>query len=269
MKLTLRIVRFLILIYLGLMLFLGACQNRLLYYPTKAPEAALLKQAQAEGVQPWRNRAGELIGWHSPNPTATRRIIVFHGNAGYALHRTYYVEGLSPHGWEVFLFEYPGYGARGGSPGRDAFLPAARQAIEELLRNDTRSIYLLGESIGSGTAAALAGENPDKIRGAIFVIPFARLVEVAKAHFPFLPIGLLLRDKFDNLAALEKYRRPIAVAVAENDEIINPEQGRKLHAGYEGPKLLITFPGATHNEFPTAPSAPWWKQVTDFLATQP
>lgn len=247
------------------MLLLAGCQNRLIYFPSRGTEAALLREAQAEGVEPWRNPAGELIGWRKPDPTAKRRLVAFHGNAGYALHRSYYAEGFGPLDWEVYLFEYPGYGARDGSPGQDGFLSTGRAAIDALLAADQRPLYLLGESIGSGTACALARDLPDKIAGLILVIPFARFVEVAKAHFPYLPVGLILRDKYDNIAALERYRQPVAIALAENDEVIPPAQARKLHDAYAGPKLLITFPGATHNNFPTGWREPWWKQVTDFL----
>src|SRR5688572_13502434 len=118
------------LAYLGLMLFLAACQNRLLYFPSRCAEAALLQEAQTEGLQPWKDSSGAVIGWHTGKPTAPRRIVVFHGNAGYALHRIYYTEALSRLGWDVFLFEYPGYGARAGNPGRPAFLSTGRAALD-------------------------------------------------------------------------------------------------------------------------------------------
>jgi pimeloyl-ACP methyl ester carboxylesterase len=262
----LRIARLAALVYLGLMLFLAACQNKLLYVPSRGTQAALVQEATNEGLQPWKDPSGAIIGWHTAKPGAPRRIVVFHGNAGYALHRTYYAEALSRLGWDVFLFEYPGYGARDGMPGRPAFLTTGRAALDQLLAEDSRPLYLLGESVGSGTAAALAAELPEKIRGVAMVIPFARLVEVAKWHFPYLPVGLLLRDKFDNVAALEKYRGPVVVVVADKDEVVSAAQGRKLHESYAGPKLLITLPDSTHNAFPTNYSAEWWKEMTDFLS---
>ena len=269
MKLLRRFARILILAYLGLMLFLGACQNKLLYFASRASEAELLSVAKAENLEPWQDSAGSIIGWRTKNNSAPRRIVVFHGNAGYALHRTYYTDALARHGWQVFLFEYPGYGARAGSPGRATFIPAGRSALEQLLAEDSRPLFVLGESIGSGTASALAAELPDRIRGLALIIPFARLVEVAKWHFPYLPVGVLLRDKFDNIDALGKYRGPVVFVVAEKDEVVSPQQGHKLHDSYGGgPKLLITWPDATHNNFPSNFSAEWWKQLSDFLAAE-
>jgi uncharacterized protein len=265
MKALLRVVRILALAYLGLIVLLAGCQNHMLYHPSRASEAALAREANALGLQPWKNAKGEIVGWRMSKPNAKRRVVAFHGNAGYALHRAYYADGLGGLDWEVYLFEYPGYGARDGTPSKEAFLTASRAAVDELLAADPRPVFLLGESIGSGVACALAADLPGQIKGLILVTPFARLIEVAKWHFPYLPVGLLLRDKFDNVAALEKYRGPAGMVIADCDEVVSPEQGRKLHAAYTGPKLLITLPGCGHNNFPTGHSANWWREVTDFL----
>lgn len=265
MKYLLRLGRLILLVYLGLMLFLAGCQNHLLYHPTRDKEPALVAKASYDGLEPWRASDGSLLGWHLKKPTAKRRIVVFHGNAGYALDRVYYAEGFSRHDFEVFLFEYPGYGARSGSPGKTAFLEAGRSAVQQLLAADSRPLYLLGESIGSGTSCALAAEFSDKVAGVVLMIPFSRLVEVAKWHFPYLPIGLLLRDRYDNIAALEKYKGPVVMVIAERDEVVSPEQGRKLHAAYAGPKKLIIMPACGHNDFPNHKAADWWREAVTFL----
>src|SRR5687768_15743231 len=122
MKVLLRVTRIGALVYLGLLMFLGACQNKLLYFPSRGSQAALLEEARMEGLQPWKDASGAVIGWHTAKRAAARRIVVFHGNAGYALHRSYYTEALGRLGWDVYLFEYPGYGACEGSPGRSSFM---------------------------------------------------------------------------------------------------------------------------------------------------
>jgi len=236
----------------------------MLYFPAKHTEAEALARAAGSGLEPWRDAHGDLIGWKRPAPGATARLLVFHGNAGCALDRTYYAEAFGAL-WEAHILEYPGYGSREGSPGKTTFIAAGQDAVENLLASDKRPVFLLGESIGSGTAAALAGAMPGKIAGVLMVIPFARLEEVAKAKFPWLPVSLLLRDKFDNIAALANYKGPVAFIVAEDDEIVGAAQGWKLHAAYTGPKKLIVLPGATHNNFPTEPGAQWFREVSDFM----
>ena len=264
-----RLARIAALVYIGLCLLLAGCQNRMLYFPRRFTEPVALARAAESQLEPWRDASGTLIGWTRPAPHATARLLVFHGNAGSASNRAYYADAFGAladgRAWEVFIFEYPGYGSRAGSPGKDSFIATGRAAAEQLLAKDKRPLVLLGESVGSGTAAALAGEMPDKIAGAVMMLPFATMEEVAKAHFRWLPVSLLLRDKFDNIAALAAFHRPVVFVVAENDEVVGAEQGRKLHASYAGPKKLIILPRATHNNFPVEPNAPWFREADGFL----
>jgi pimeloyl-ACP methyl ester carboxylesterase len=260
----LRLARIALLVYVGLCIGIAGCQSTMLYFPAKHTEPAALARASDGGLEPWRDAHGMLIGWKRPVARAKARMLVFHGNAGFALDRTYYADAFGA-GWEVCILEYPGYGSRDGSPGKESFIAAGRAAVENLLATDKRPVFLLGESIGSGPAAALAGAMPEKIAGAVMMIPFARLAEVAKAKFPWLPVSLLLRDKFDNIAALGSFHGPVVFVIAEDDEVIGPAQGRKFHTAYAGPKKLIVLPGATHNNFPTEPDALWFRETSDFL----
>jgi len=143
-------------IYLAVILLAALLQRYLVYFPIKEREEDLLRQAEKEGLYPWRDRDNRLIGWRSSSPDAvsllSKRLIVFHGNAGYALHRTYYVNGFHslPKGkteWELFLFEYPGYGSRPGSPTEGNIIDTAREAIKDF-KEDPRPLYLLGRIAG-------------------------------------------------------------------------------------------------------------------------
>jgi pimeloyl-ACP methyl ester carboxylesterase len=261
--------RALLLAYIVLLLLVAGCQNRILYLPRRGSEEDFIAAARRRNIQPWRDADGQLIGWRRPNPRATNRLVVFHGNAGSALDREYYIDAFQSLGsgadWEVWILEYPGYGSRPGSPGKAAFIPAGRAALNELLAADTRPLFLLGESIGSGTACLLAAEMPGRIAGLALVVPIARLQEVAQEKFPWLPMRLLLRDKFDNIAALASYRGRVAVVIADSDEVVGAAQGRKLHDNYSGPRLLLVLNGAGHNSFDIHPNAAWFGDVSRFL----
>lgn len=264
-----RLGRALLVAYVVVLLLVAGCQNKLLYQPQRGSEEDFVAAARRKCIQPWRDAQGRIIGWHRPNPRAANRLVVFHGNAGCALHRDYYLDGFEAldggADWEVWIFEYPGYGPRPGPLGKAAFIEAGRLALKELLAADARPLFLLGESIGSGTACALAAEMPDRIAGLTLVVPIARLQEVAQEKFPWLPVGLLLRDKFDNIASLASYRGQVAVVIAGSDEVVGAAQGRKLHDSYRGPKLLIVLEGVGHNSFDIQPHVPWFRQVSEFL----
>jgi len=249
----------------------GGFQRNLIYFPSHETEPNLLRFARDEGFEPWRDETGAIIGWKSIHPGhhAANRMLVFHGNAGYALHRIHYVSGFQeidggPQ-WEVYLFEYPGYGARPGAVGQEQFVKAGLRALEALKAKDSRPVFLLGESLGSGAACAVAHAAPDRVAGLFLVTPFARMGDVAAHHFGFLPVRLILLDRWDNVTALRGYHGPMAMLIAGQDEVVTAAQGRLLYEGYAGPKRLWTEAGAGHNTINFSPAAPWWHEVSDFL----
>jgi uncharacterized protein len=254
-------------VYLGLTIMLGLLQRKLIYVPSRADESRLLLEAAGVGLVPWRNDAGAVVGWKTPGQ-GRNRMVVFHGNAGFALHRTYYVEGLQSVAdgeslWQVHVLEYPGYGARGGRPSRKTFLEAGRQALDAL-RRDELPVYLCGESIGSGVACALAAEKPEQIAGLLLITPFATLADVAAHHVPLFPVRLILRERYDNSDALKAYDGPVAVLLADRDEVIPREMGERLYREYHGPKKLWVR-AATHNTLDLSAGNPWWQEASDFL----
>jgi len=251
---------------LGGLLMFATLQRQLIYFPSVAAEPDQLQEAAAVGLKPWRDEDGALIGWHSvaDRPDAPR-MLVFHGNAGYALHRSYFVQGFQSQGWKVYLFEYPGYGARSGTPSEDDIKNAATGALELLLGHGERPLYLAGESLGSGVASYLAASHPQQVKGLLLITPFTALTDVAAHHYPYLPVRTLMRERYDSVAALTRYRGPAAFLLAGSDEVVPVELGRELHDGFGGAKWLRVEPGAGHNSLPYHPDAPWWGEVSNFL----
>ena len=257
--------------YAALLLLLLVGQRALIYLPSKAPEAELLRVAEMERVVPWRDKDGGILGWFRPRAAgeaqAANRLVVFHGNAGYALNRTHFIEGFEGldggRVWQVYLFEYPGFGSRPGSPSEESITEAAVAAMETL--GDGPPVYIVGESLGSGPASALAKRLSEKIAGVLLVTPYSSLVEVAAIHYPVVPVHWLLRDQWKNVEALASFPGRVAVMLAAEDEVIPVEQGHRLFAVVNGVKRLWVMPGATHNGIDFAPDAGWWRQVSDFL----
>lgn len=267
-----RLLRTVAVCYLLFCVLLALLQRFLIYHPFHETESAMLERARVARCEPWRDEDGAIIGWKSPariGVPPAYRLVVFHGNAGYALHRRYYFDGFGAleNGriWEVLIFEYPGYGARPGKISEASFVAAGAQALDALAAADSRPIYLLGESLGSGLACALAQRNPQRVAGLCLITPIASLAGVAAHHYPLLPVHLLLRDRWDNVAALRDYRQPLAVLIAGADEVVTAAQGEALFASYGGPKRLWTQPAASHNTVDFSPAAAWWREVSDFL----
>ncbi|MFP4069354.1 MAG: alpha/beta hydrolase [Opitutales bacterium] len=275
---TLRVLGALLLAYGAFVLLMAGCQRHYIYFPATESRPALENKAGELDMVPWIDPDDQaFLGWRPEAGQAEppgRRMVVFHGNAGNALDRTYFADCFSTVGggageWEVFLFEYPGYGARAGAPSEATFVEAADRAVETLLDEDDRPLYLLGESLGSGVATRLARNRPERIAGLVLITPFTDLAAVGRAHFPFLPVGLLLRDRYDNVANLRDYRQPVAILLAGQDEVVPARLGRTLHENYRGPKKLWVQEGASHNTLLHRPGDPIWQEMTEFLDPPP
>lgn len=251
-------------VYALLCLAVFVMQRRLLYFPDRSGEPEALQRARSLGLEPWRDGVGRLQGWRRPRATpAPWRVLVFHGNAGNALDRAYYLALFEPQRFEVVLFEYPGYGSRTGAPEERAFLEAGRAAFAQLSAEGPTLI--LGESLGSGVAAQIAAALPARVPGLLLVTPFASMTDVAAGHYPWLPVRLLMRDRWESAAALRSYRGPVAILVAGRDEVVGAAQGRKLAAACAGPVRVWEQAQATHNALDLRRGSPPWDEMLAFL----
>jgi uncharacterized protein len=261
---------FLILVVLG---YIGICavlyvnQDRMLFFPTIASSAELENYAREAGFTPWTNTRGERIGWKSTSGDPANVLLICHGNGGFALGRNYTnLRRPTPAGdalFQIFLLEYPGYGARPGPISAASLTAAAIDAIDTLSADPQRRIFLMGQSLGSGIASAAVAARPNQISGLILLTPFDSLSAAAGAHYPWLPVELLLRHHLDSDRNLEKYHGPVAFIVAGNDTTIPPRHGRHLFEEYAGPKRLWFVPGAGHNDFDHLLAD--WPQIANWL----
>jgi uncharacterized protein len=258
-----RVLQLFVIAYLLVVLVVLIFQRRLIYFPTKIPAGVIESVAAEHGFAPWKNPAGEIIGWKmSATGTATGSVLIVHGNAGCALSRDYLARPIHDAAdVNVFVLEYPGYGARGGSPGKTSFTAAAEEAFQLLPTSSPR--YIVSESIGAGVACQLAEHHPREIAGLALFVPYDNLASVAQRHFWFLPAYFLLLDRFNPAECLKHYYGPVQFIVAGADEVVGAASGKKLFDGYGGPKKLQLVPGAHHNDV-AAQSPDWWREVFAF-----
>lgn len=216
-----RISVLLVLCYVLACVVTGCMQRRLLYFPTHYPSVP-----EDSVFQPWE-RDGALLGLVRRVPQSARVWLVLHGNGGQASRRGYVLQCL-PSSDSVYVLEWPGYGQREGKPSRQSFNTAAEQAYAELRRlHPGATLAVLGESLGSGPASHLASlETPPEY--IVLAVPFDTLASVASERMPWLPAGLLLLDRWDNIEALREYRGALTVVGAATDEVIPVQHARKL-----------------------------------------
>jgi uncharacterized protein len=246
-------------------------QGRLLYFPDTYPRSEAAQRAKALGLEIWTDGSEGYHGFVSSlpdvkNPLGT--VLIFHGNAGSAADRTYYVAALAPLGYRVILCEYPGYGAKAGRPNEGSLVMEARQATRDALARFGPPVYVWGESLGCGVASALAGDGTLAIEGVVLLTPWDTLPDLAQSKFPFLPARWIMRDRYDNIRQLKGFGGKVAVIMAGRDEIIPNRYTKRLYDAIEGDKRLWVFPDSGHNDWPASPGLEWWREVMDFLSSR-
>lgn len=260
------VLRITFLVYVGMILVLAGCQRHMMYYPTRTNEENAKALARTDGLEPWRDAEGTLIGWRPVNAQdAADIMLLFHGNAGFAAQRGYFAHGFAPY-FTVYIMEYPGYGTRPGRPGEKAFYAAATQALEDLAETyPDRQLFLGGESLGSGVTAYLAGTYPDQIAGVFLSTPFDSLVAVARHHYPIFPVRWFMRDRYPSAQHLENYQGPLALLIAGEDEVVPAKFGQRLAEAYDGPTRVWLQENRNHNTLDLSAGSTWWSEVAQFL----
>ena len=252
------------------LLVCGGCasfQRRLIYFPPVFTPEKAEELARSENLERWKSPLGKPLGWKrgSPAQPAQGQVFIVHGNASCAFQCGHYADVIQQAApLDVFIVEFPGYADRPGTPTECSLDEAAVEALQLLATNTP--LYLVGESLGTGVAAYLAGRYANKVAGVALLAPYNCLADVGQAHMRILPVRLLLRDRFPAEDYLRNYRGPVGVLVGGQDTVVPKRFGLRLYDNYAGPKRLWECPQATHDSLMFQPPAVW-KQVVAFWQT--
>lgn len=253
----------LVLGYVLICLYVFFRQRAMLYHPQVVSEVRMLAMAAEGGMSRWLDQSGKPVGWVTRDGAEEPPVVIFHGNAGNALGRLPLIEKLRAAGarGRIYVADYPGYGSSPGSPAQRTLTEAAGRALAAV---PGRAV-VVGESLGTGVAAQVTKIHPDKVRGLILITPFDSMVSAAAHHYPWLPVRLLLLDRFDSAAALKNFPGPVAIILAENDATTPPEGARRLFAALAGPKNLWEVKHADHNDAVSNLQDSEWREVWKFV----
>ena len=227
-------------------------QRRLIYFPDRSvPPAASRMVAGAQDVTLHTADGLDLTAW-LVRPRATDRrlgVLVAPGNAGNRLARAPLVAALAGLGLTVLLVEYRGYGGNPGRPTETGLAQDIRAARAYLINDagapEDRLIYF-GESLGAAVVTALAAEQPPA--GLVLRSPFTDLAAVGREHYPFLPVRMLLRDRFPVADLVRRVSAPTVVVYGTNDSVVPPAQSIAVAEAAAGPARQVAVEGADHND---------------------
>ncbi|NLZ02694.1 MAG: alpha/beta hydrolase [Pirellulaceae bacterium] len=240
-------------------------EEQFIFFPSRYPQGdwnpAGLK---FEDAQFTASDGTPLHGWYVPHENPRAVVLFSHGNAGNLSDRAEMLRALNGRaGVSVMIYDYRGYGKSGGRPAEKGLLLDARAARAWLARRagvaETR-IVLMGRSLGGAVAVDLAAT--DGARGLVLESTFTSIAEMAAVHYPWLPMRSLIRNRFDSLAKIGRYRGPLLVSHGDSDRVVPYEMGRRLLAAANEPKTFLTIEGGDHND-PQPPD--YDRQLVEFL----
>ena len=244
-----RLVPIAVATYLCLAILLAVFQRHLIYFPTQEYEAVPTDIGIAyEDVTFTAADGVRLAGWYVPRESATGAIIFFHGNGGNISHRLHAIQSLHAQGLNVFIIDYRGYGRSKGKPFEDGLYLDAEAAWQYLTQTRGESparIALFGESLGGAVAIELAVRHTPA--ALVVESTFTSMAELAKVHYPYFPVKLIVREKYDSIGKIGQVRCPVLVLHGSDDELVPLDMGKALFAAAPEPKRFIETPGG-HNE---------------------
>jgi uncharacterized protein len=227
-------------------------QRRLIYFPTTSPvPPAGNVISDARDVTLRTSDGLELGAWFVPARGPERRmtVLVANGNAGDRVGRAPLAVALAERGFGVLLFDYRGYGGNPGSPSETGLALDARAAYKYLVTSagvPPGRILFLGESLGAAVVTELATEHAPA--GLVLRSPFVDLASVGQVHYPWLPVGLLLRDDFPVSEQLADVEAPVCVVYGSEDSIVPSDQSRSVARSATTLWKLVEVAGADHND---------------------
>ncbi len=250
-------------VWLGVALAAYFAQDKLIFMPRPladdARQSVAARHAAAREIFMDAADGTRLHAWHAPAAPGAPLVLYFGGNAEEVSWMLDEIGRQAPAAsW--LLVDYRGYGASGGAPSEEALASDALTWYDRFHRENAR-IFVLGRSLGSGVAVHLAAQR--RVDGVLLVTPFDSMVDVGRHHYPLLPVGLMLKHRFDSLAAAPRVSAPLLCLAALDDEVIPVAHARRLYDAWGGEKRWVELRGG-HNGIDGHPD--YWPAIRDFLA---
>ncbi len=233
----------LLILVVVLLFLISIMQRKMQYFPSHVDYDGAGRAPFVPLVDDQHN----FMGYYRPTSKLERIIVFFHGNAGEAWDRDWLSRYIPDTRFMLVLAEYPGYGAKQGTPTEKSIFADAEEILGVLQSRWVAPVTVLGESLGSGVACYVASKkNVDRLA---LISPFSSALEVAKIWYPYLPVDLLMKDKYLSVEYVKTLKIPLHIIHGESDNVIPIALARSLFDGYPGAmKNFTSLPSVGHND---------------------
>jgi len=243
-----------LLAYGGLCAYLYVAQDNMLYFPT-----AEVTAPRTEVIALY-NGTERLKIWKVGN--GAHAVLYFGGNGENVANNIDGFDGLLEDA-TFYLANYRGYGGSSGRPGEAAFVSDAA-LLYDTVRPQHAAVSVIGRSLGSGVAIWLSAHR--EIEKVILVTPYDSIESVARQVYPYVPVSLLLRDKFRSIDHVPAITAPVLVLLAGTDRVIPQQHSINLVNEFAESQVTVrTLNSTTHNTISRADS--YYPMIQRFLSS--
>lgn len=187
-----------------------------------------------------------LVTWRHPAPAGRPTLLYFHGQGGNLADRANVFDMFLRRGYGFYAVSYPSFSGSTGSPTEASVIAAALAGYDDLRKSGVPAsdIVLWGESLGTGVAVQVATQRP--VSAVVLEAPYSSVVDVAAARFWYLPVRVLMWDRFDSVAFAPRVTAPVLILAGTEDEIIPVRFARRLSAALHGDTRYVEYPTGRH-----------------------
>ena len=226
-----------ILTYFVILISTYIFQRNLLYHPKENNYFGDKLIVFVEEVKIKTKDNIELLSWyHNKDTNKYKTILFLHGNAGTLENRIHKINHFEKMEVNFLLIAWRGFSGNRGKPTEQGLYEDARSAVRWLKLNGVseNDIIIYGESLGTGVATEIAQNK--NFAGIILESPFTSMIEAGKDKYPYLPVRLLLKDKYESDRKIKNVNIPILIMHGEVDNIVPFHMGEKMYKLANEPK---------------------------------
>ena len=227
-----------VLAYFIIILFVYFYQRNLLYHPSENNYLNDKINFNYEEIFIETDKNIKLKSWFiKKDLNKFKTILIFHGNAGNLFNRVYKLNELNKLDVNILLISWRGFSGNKGKPTEKNLYHDAEEAIKWLNNRGaiSKNIILYGESLGTGVATELGTSNA--FGGIILESPFTSIANAAKIYYPYLPVNIILKDRYDSIGKIKNITTPILIMHGKKDNIVPQKMGLELYEKANQPKF--------------------------------
>jgi fermentation-respiration switch protein FrsA (DUF1100 family) len=226
------------LAYIAIILFTYFYQRSLLYHPSENNYLNDKITFNYEEIFIETKKKIKLKSWFiKKDLNKFKTILIFHGNAGNLFNRVYKLNELNKLDVNILLISWRGFSGNKGKPTEKNLYYDAEEAVKWLNNRGviSKNIILYGESLGTGVATELGTSNA--FGGIILESPFTSIANAAKIYYPYLPVNIILKDRYDSIGKIKNITTPILIMHGKKDNIVPQKMGLELYEKANQPKF--------------------------------